>query len=478
MKQYREGTQYDLTIIGGGSGGLVAARLAVALGARVLLIDRERIGGDCLHYGCVPSKSLIHVARIIHQTRNAAHLGFIDTVPEIAMERVAAYIQSVIKQVELNEKPFIDGVDVRFGHVTFQTANTLLLDNELVRSRTTLIATGSHPAIPSLEGLAATRYLTNESVFDLTHLPASLLVVGGGPVGVELAQALARLGTRVTLVQGAEYLLPREDPEVSTSIAEVLCKEGVNLLTGTRLIGVRQQGARKIATVRKGEQEFEIETDELLLAVGRQPNVADLHLEAAGVRYDAGGIVVDAYLQTSTASIFAIGDVLGERFFTHVAAYQAGVAVRNALIPLAKKRAEYRVVPWCTFTDPQVARVGLTAVEAQQKYPQVRVVKFPYTHIDRALTDDAPVGFIKLVLIGKREELVGAHIVGVQSGELLGELALVMQKRLTLNDLMGTIHAYPTIAGGLQQAAFEAYLSGEARQGHRKLVRRLLSLSR
>ena len=478
MKQHRESTFYDLTVIGGGSGGLVAARLAVALGARVLLIDRERIGGDCLHSGCVPSKSLIHVARVIHQTRNAARRGFIAADPEVEMERVSAYIQSVIKQVELTEKPYVEGVDVRFGRVTFQSASTLLLDGELVRSRGTIIATGSHPALPPVESLDATGYLTNESVFDLTRLPAELLIVGGGPVGVELSQTFARLGTQVTLVQGPERLLPREDPDVSASIAEVLRCEGVKLLTGTRLTHVRRVGERKVATVRSHGQDCEIEAAELLLAVGRRPNIADLHLEAAGVRYDARGITVDAYLQTSAAPIFAIGDVLGERLFTHVAAYQAGVAVRNALIPLAKKRAEYRVVPWCTFTDPEAARVGLTPAEAQQKYAQVRVVKYPYARIDRALTDDAPAGFIKLVLAGKKDEIVGAHIVGTQGGELLGELTLALQKRLTLNDLMGTIHTYPTIVGGLQQVAFEAYLDSESRQSHRKLVKRLLSLNR
>jgi pyruvate/2-oxoglutarate dehydrogenase complex dihydrolipoamide dehydrogenase (E3) component len=284
------------------------------------------------------------------------------------------------------------------------------------------------------------------------------------------------LGTRVTLIQGPEHILPREDPEVSESIANVLRSESVKILTGARLVRVRWQGTGKIATVRYGEQEEEIEAEEILLAVGRQPNVADLNLEAAGVRYNSKGITVDAYLRTGVPNILAIGDVIGGYLFTHVAAYQAGIAVRNALVPISKKRVDYRVIPWCTFTDPEVARVGLTPAEAQRAYPQVRVVKFPYTRIDRAQTEGATIGFIKLALAGKKDEIVGAHIVGLRGGELLGELALAMSKHLTLNDIVGTIHAYPTLTSGLQQAIFEAYLGSKAMQSNRKLVRRLLAL--
>ncbi len=467
---------YDVTIIGGGSGGLIAARLAATLGAKVLLVDRERLGGDCLRYGCIPSKSLIHVARIVHQATHMAHLGLSGDAPHVEMARVSAYVQGVIKQVEANEKSLVEGVEVRFGHVAFQTATTLVLNGETIHSRNTIIATGSHPVIPSIEGLAETGYLTNEGVFDLSKLPASLLVVGGGPVGVELSQAFARLGTRVTLLQGPAYILPREDPEISESIAGVLRNEGVKILTGARPTRVRQQGSSKVVTVRCGEQEEEIEVDEILLAAGRQPNVADLNLEGAGVKYDSKGITVDAYLRTSTPNILAIGDVLGGYLFTHVAASQAGVAVRNALVTISKKRIDYRVVPWCTFTDPEVAHVGLTPAEAQREHKQVHVVKFPYAGIDRAQTESETGGFIKLVLAGKKGQIVGAHIVGLRGGELLGELALAMNKRLTLGDIVGTIHAYPTLTGGLQQALFEVYLGSGTMQSSRKLVRRLLAL--
>ncbi|MGH2482098.1 MAG: dihydrolipoyl dehydrogenase family protein, partial [Ktedonobacteraceae bacterium] len=344
------------------------------------------------------------MARVIHQARQMAHLGLVGDAPQVEMGRVSAYVQGVIKQVEANEKSLVEGVEVRFGHVAFQTATTLTLNGETIYSRNTIIATGSHPAIPPIKGLAETGYLTNEGVFDLNRLPASLLVVGGGPIGAELSQAFARLGTRVTLIQGPEHILPREDPEVSESIANVLRSEGVKILSGARLAHARRQGTTRIVTIRRGEQEEEIEAEEILLAVGRQPNVGDLNLEAAGVRYNSEGIAVDAYLRTGAPNILAIGDVIGGYLFTHVAAYQAGIAVRNALVPISKKRVDYRVVPWCTFTDPEVARVGLTPAEAQRAYPQVRVVKFPYTGIDRAQTEGATTGFIKLALAGKKDE--------------------------------------------------------------------------
>jgi pyruvate/2-oxoglutarate dehydrogenase complex dihydrolipoamide dehydrogenase (E3) component len=348
----------------------------------------------------------------------------------------------------------------------------------MVKSRNTIIATGSHPTIPPIEGLSETGYLTNESIFDLARLPDSLMIVGGGPIGVELAQAFTRLGTKVVLIQGSERLLPKEDSEVSATIAGVLQAEGVEVVTGARLIRTRCRGTQKVVTVRRGAEELEREAGQLLLALGRDPNVESLNLEAAGIIYDKKGIKVNSYLQTSTHNVLAIGDVIGGYLFTHVAAQEAGTAVRNALVPIAKKRMDYRVVPWCTFTDPEAARVGLTPKEAQQQYPCVREIKLPYAQIDRAQAENAPAGFLKLVLAGKKDEIVGAHIVGAQAGELLGEIALAMRQRLSLNAIQSTIHTYPTMSTGLQQAAFEAYLQGDTIRSNRNLVRWLLSVRR
>jgi pyruvate/2-oxoglutarate dehydrogenase complex dihydrolipoamide dehydrogenase (E3) component len=394
------------------------------------------------------------------------------------MAHVADYIQGVIKRVYEAEHVYTDNVTVKFGAVSFQSPTTLMVNTEKITSRATIIATGSHPARPQIEGLAEVGYLTNEDVFQLTQLPASLLIVGGGPVGVELGQALARLGVQVTLVQGPERILPREDPDVSEAIAQVLQAEGVTLVTKARALKAEQHGRLKRVTVKQGEQLVAFETDEILLAAGRQPNVDGLNLDAAGIAYTTQGIKVNHYLQTSTANIFALGDVIGEYLFTHVAAYQAGVAVRNALLPVGRKKVDYRVLPWCTFTDPEAARVGLTYREAQQRHRQVRVITFPWADIDRAQTEQATTGFIKFVLAGKKEEIVGAHMVGAHAGELLGEVALAMQHHLTVSDVLATIHPYPTLHTGLQQAAFEAYLSSTQARTNRSIVGTALRLRR
>ena len=469
---------YDLTVLGGGSGGLTAARVAASLGARVLLIDKERLGGDCLYTGCVPSKSLIHVARVVQQTRAAARLGLKSENVEIDMARIADYIQQVISRVHETEQVYTDDVTVRFGNVSFQSPTELRLDGERISSRSTIIATGSHPALPQIEGLADAGYLTNEDVFQLPCLPASLLIAGGGPVGVELGQALTRLGVQVTLVQGPARILPREDPDLADALTDILQTEGMQVLTQARVLSVAKVGAKKRVVVQQQGQRLTLETDEVLVATGRQPALDGLNLEAAHIDFSAQGIKVNDYLQTSASNIFALGDVIGGYLFTHVAAYQASVAARNALLPVGRKKVDYRVLPWCTFTDPEVARVGLTLSEAQKTHSQVRVLTFPWASIDRAQTEDAPAGFLKLVLAGKKEQIVGAHLIGTHAGELLGEIALAMQHRLSVSDILATIHPYPTLHTGLQQAVFEAYLSSKTAQSNRRIVQAVLRLRR
>jgi len=469
-------THYDLTIIGGGSGGLTAARLAASLGARVLLIDKERLGGDCLNYGCVPSKSLIHVAQVVHQAQNAAKLGLMPTNVTIDLAKINNYIQEVIGRVAESEKVYSEGITVKFGKVSFNSATELTLNGESFFSRNTLITTGSRPLVPQIEGLEETGYLTNEDVFNLLRLPSSLVIVGGGPIGVELGQSFRRLGTNVTIIEGLDRILPKEDPEVSATLSAVLKSEGINVVTNALFVNAKRDGNQKVVTAKQGEQLLNFYADEILLTLGRRPNVEGLHLEAAGITYDSKGIKVNEHLQTSAPNIFAIGDVIGGYLFTHVAAYQAGVAVRNALVPLGKKKVDYRVVPWCTFTDPEAARVGLTPDEASKQHKLVRIVKFPWADIDRAQAESETVGFIKLVLAGKKEEIVGAHMVGARAGELLGEMALAMRHHLALNDILNTIHAYPTMSTGIQQTAFEAYLHGASANSNRKIVRTILKL--
>ncbi len=477
---------YDVTIIGGGSGGLTAARLAAALGARTALIDKERLGGDCLHYGCVPSKALIHVAKIVHLARSSLDLGLLPAnvpakVPanvQIDMARVSAHVQQVIGRVAEGEKVYVEGINVRLGRATFRSNHELDLNGEQILSKNVLIATGSRPRVPPIDGVKEVRYLTNEDLFDLQKMPASLAVVGGGPVGVEMAQAFARLGSQVTLLQGPARILPKEEPEVSETIAHVLMREGIKVETGAPVQRLSSQGNKKVVEARQGEQMLRIEADEVLLALGRAPNVEGLNLEAAGVAYNQNGIQTNAYLQTTAANISAIGDVIGGHLFTHVAAYQAGVAVRNMLVPVGRKKVDYRALPWVTFTDPEAARVGLTEEEAMQQGRRFRVVHFPWHALDRAQTDGslgALDGFIKLIVAEKDDTILGAHLVGSRAGELLGELTLAMQHHLGFQAILATIHAYPTLSTGIQQTAFEAYLKSAALNSARRIIRPLLA---
>jgi pyruvate/2-oxoglutarate dehydrogenase complex dihydrolipoamide dehydrogenase (E3) component len=467
--------QYDVIILGGGSGGLTAARLAAALGARTAVIDKERLGGDCLHYGCVPSKALIHVAKVVSQTKAAQTLGVLPSDLQVDMARVSAHVQQVIERVSAAEQAYVQEATVRFGHATFRSPYELDLHGETISSGHFIIATGSRPLIPAVEGLEAAGYLTNEDVFDLRRLPPSLVVVGGGPIGVELAQAFARLGSQVTLIQGPERLLPKEEPEVSHAIEHALERDGVRVEIGARMERVYRQGEKKVVEARRGDAVLTAEGDALLIALGRHPNVEGLHLEAAGIDYDQQGIKTDASLRTTASPIYAIGDVLGGYLFSHVAAYHAKVAVRNALVPVARKKVDERVVPWVTFSDPEAARVGLTEAEARQYGRQIQVVRFPWQEIDRAQTEGDLEGFIKLILSRRGDTILGAHLVGARAGELLGELALAMQHRLGLQKVLATIHAYPTLSTGLQQTGFEWYLASPALRRARQLIRLLLS---
>ncbi len=468
-------TQYDMTIIGGGSGGLTAARIAASLGAKVLLVDKERLGGDCLYYGCIPSKSLIHAARIVRQAQEAMSFGLASAHASVDMAKVSQYIQGVIGRVGDAEKVYIENVTVKFGDIAFKSPTEIILNGEEFRSRNTIIATGSHPAIPDIEGLEETSYYTNHDLFDLQRLPKSLIVIGGGPIGVEMGQAFARLGTSVTLITRANRILPKEDYDASATLANVFTSEGIHLLTEATPLKVERRGDKKVVTVQHGGGQKTFEAEQILIALGREPNTEGLGLEHAAIKYDSKSITVDEHLQTSAPHVYAIGDVIGGYLFTHVAAYQAGIAVRNALVPVSKKKVDYRVVPWCTFTDPEVARVGMTYEEAEKHFKDIRTEVFPFTEVDRAQAENETKGFIKFILAGKKEEIVGVHIVGSQAGELLGEMTLAMQHNMTINDIYTTIHAYPTMVTGLQQAAFEAYLKSDAAASNRKVVRTLLN---
>ncbi len=434
----------DLIIIGGGAGGLVVASVAAQLGLKVTLIEKnEQLGGDCLHTGCVPSKALIHAARVASLMRRAGEFGLDAVEPAVDLGRVMDHVRSVIEHIQQHDDPqrFRDyGCEVLFGAAEFIDAHTVGVNGQHLQGRRFVIATGSRPFVPPIEGLEQADYLTNENLFSLRDLPHRLLVLGGGPIGLEMAQAFARLGSAVTVVERLPQLLSQEDPQVADSLRKKLESEG--LVIHTSLAAEAVSVDKGIRTV-KCSGGLTLEADQLLVAVGRRPNVEALGLEAAGVTTGPHGIEVDRRLRTSQKHIFACGDVCGPYPFTHMAEYQAGIVISNAVFRFPKK-TDYRVVPWVTYTDPELARAGLTEQQAREQGIDAQVLSFPFSGIDRALAAVETWGEARFVT--HKGRILGASILGPHAGELIHEIALAMKTGAKIGDISATIHAYPTLA--------------------------------
>jgi pyruvate/2-oxoglutarate dehydrogenase complex dihydrolipoamide dehydrogenase (E3) component len=442
--------RFDIAIIGGGSAGLTGAVFAARLGARVALVERDRLGGDCTWTGCVPSKALIRAAHVAHDAAGAGRFGIDVAAPRTDMPRVREWIDGAVAAAYAHETPEVlerRGVTVLFGPARFVDAHTMTAGDRRFSAKRVIICTGAHAVIPDLAGLSDVPYLTYDRIFELAELPAHLLVIGAGPLGVEIAQAYRRLGAAVTLI--GPTILRREEPEAREFVVSLLAGEGVRVLQ-ERATSVRAT-AGGIEVDMAGTT---IAGDRVLVAAGRAPNVGGLDLERAGVAYDARGIRVDRYLRTSARHIYACGDVIGRGQFTHLAGWQCFQAVRNALLP-GRTAGIPEVLPTVTFTDPEVARVGLTEAEARTRHGNaVGVHRWPMSRTDRALCDGEDSGFIRLVTRRDRE-ILGATIVAARAGEMIGEVALAMRKRLDLDAIAGTIHAYPTWSLALQQQASE-----------------------
>ena len=453
---------YDLAIVGGGSAGLTAAKVArFFVQKRIALLDKERLGGDCLYYGCVPSKSLIKSARVAHEIQTAQGHGLPTTGerPLTPLGAVNARVQSAIAEIgALDSETALQelGVDVLLGGARFSDAHTLVSGARTISTRYTLICSGSRPAEPQIPGLQEAGYITNEDVFSLDHSIARLAVIGGGPIGIELAQALARLGTKVTVINHGPRILQRDDAELVAILQQALDADGVAVLHNTDVTRVRREGDEKVLTL-SGTGAGELRADQILVAVGRTPNLEGLALEAAGVAYDGKGIKVNDRLQTTAEGIYAAGDVTGGPQFTHFAGYQAAQAVRNIFLPV-KFKFKAGVLPWVTFSDPEIAHAGLTEDEARQAGKPFTVVRFPYSHVERAVTDHDTVGLMKFVIDGKRRFL-GCHIAGANAGELINELTLAMNNNLTVDAVIGSIHAYPTYSFGIPVALYDFVLN-------------------
>jgi pyruvate/2-oxoglutarate dehydrogenase complex dihydrolipoamide dehydrogenase (E3) component/uncharacterized membrane protein YdjX (TVP38/TMEM64 family) len=457
---------YNLIAIGAGSAGLVTAYIGAAVKAKVALIERHRMGGDCLNTGCVPSKALIRTSRLLAEARNSAQYGVRRMDVEFDFAEAMQRVHQVIARIEPHDSVARYqglGVDVIQGDARFVSPWEVEVDGRRISARSIVIATGARPRVPDLPGLDKVDYLTSDTVWGLRSLPARLLVLGGGPVGCELAQCFARLGSEVTVVQKGPRLLPREDADAAEALQAQLVRDGLQLALGHRAVRVSREGDGGLLHCRREDgSEVAIGFDRLLLALGRQPNTEGLGVEALGLRIAENGTVETDDRQRSTLPhILVAGDVAGPYQFTHVASHQAWFAAVNGLLaPFWSFKADYRVIPWATFTEPEVARVGLSEDEAKEQGIEYELTRYGIDDLDRAIADGAAEGFVKVLTVPGRDRILGATIVGAHAGELLHEFVLAMRHGLGLNKLLSTIHVYPTFSEA------NKYVAGNWKRAH------------
>jgi pyruvate/2-oxoglutarate dehydrogenase complex dihydrolipoamide dehydrogenase (E3) component len=464
----------DICVIGAGSGGLSVAAAAAAFGVPVMLIEKGKMGGDCLNTGCVPSKALIAAAKRAEIMQDSAPFGVTAGSVNVDFAKVHDHVHSVIGAIAPNDsiERFTGlGVRVITGTARFTDQQTVAVNDIEVRARRFVVATGSSAAVPPIPGLADTPYLTNETVFDLTELPAHLLIIGAGPIGLELAQAFRRLGARVTVLEAA-VPLAKDDPECAAVVLDRLDREGVVIRAGLGVTRVAHADGKVQVTIAGPNGEETVEGSHLLVATGRRANVEGLGLEAAGIKYERTGIVTDAGLRTSNKRVYAIGDVAGSLQFTHVANYHAGLVIRNALFRLPIK-ANTDAIPWVTYTEPELAQVGLTEAEARKRKHQIRVLRWPYHENDRAQTERETHGHIK-VITSKRGRILGATIVGAQAGELITAWTLAVSRGLNIRTFTSIVVPYPTLSEVGKRAAISYFTPSLTSP----VVRRIIGLLR
>ncbi len=482
---------YNVVVIGAGTAGLVTAAGTAGLGGRVALVERHRMGGDCLNYGCVPSKALIKSSRVLALMRHAGLYALTPVDVAVDYGRVARRVKALRARIEPHDSAARFeglGVDVFPGQATLESPHAVRVGDLLLRARHIVLATGGRAAVPDVPGLSEAGYLTNETIFEREEPPGRLLVMGGGPIGCELAQAMARLGARVTLADRGGQLLHREDREVADLLKARLERDGVRVLLRARVESVApgRGGPHRVRVRQEGEAgrpaaPVEFEADTILVAAGRRPNIENLGLEKAGVAHTAGGVTVDQYLRTTRPNIYAAGDLCGPHQFTHFAEYQARLIVRNILVSplfgLGRAKADYRVVPWTTFTEPEVARVGLNEKDAARAGVPFEVHRFPYSELDRAVLESEETGFVNVIAARGRDTILGATIVGAGAGELIHEIALAMREQIGLSRLSSMIHVYPTLSQAVQRTA-DAYMRTRLTARARAIFSRLYAWQR
>ncbi|WP_409425722.1 FAD-dependent oxidoreductase [Pseudoalteromonas sp. RW-H-Ap-1] len=468
-KNYTKPKKFDrnMIVIGAGAGGLVTSYIAAAVKAKVTLIEAGEMGGDCLNYGCVPSKAVIKSAKIAEQMRQAEKYGLQSTTPQFSFKKVMARVHQVIADVAPHdsvERYTNLGVDVVKGYGKLLdpwTVEIKLNDGgtQTLTARTIVIATGARPFVPPLPGIEETGYVTSDTLWtkfaELEEAPKKLVVLGGGPIGSELAQSFARLGSNVTQIEMSERIMIKEDLEVSKFAHEALTESGVNILTSHQALRCEERDGKKFIVVKHNDTEIDIEYDELLCAVGRSARLKGYGLEELGIETNRT-VVTNEYLETLYPNIFAAGDIVGPYQFTHVAAHQGWYAAVNGLFGNLKKfKVDYRVIPWTTFIDPEVARVGLNEQDAIDKGIDYEITRFEFEELDRAITDSATKGFIKVITPKGKDKILGVTVVSEHAGDLIAEFVLAMKHGLGLNKILGTIHSYPTWAEGNKYAAGE-----------------------
>ncbi|MBW2566792.1 MAG: FAD-dependent oxidoreductase [Deltaproteobacteria bacterium] len=452
---------YDMIIIGGGAAGLTVAAGAAQLGAKTALIERERLGGDCLFYGCVPSKTLIKTAKVYHYAKNMKKFGLPEVdVPPCNLKSVMGHVGKVIDKVAVHdsvERFQGMGVDVIFGGGEFVSDHEVRVNGRTLSGNRFTIATGSRPMVLPIEGLQQTGFITNVEVFSMEDLPGRLVVLGAGPIGAELAHAFARLGSKVTLVDILESPLSFEDPDIADVVIKQMVHDGISLRMGSKAMKIYQDGDHKVMVIEsKDGKEEAIQCDEILVATGRRPNVEGLSLEMAGVKHTKTGIETDDHMQTSTKHIYAAGDVNGKFPFTHIAGAEGSIIVRNAIMHIPGK-INYNMTPWVTFTDPEIASIGYNETRAKQGEIEYDVHVEAFEEVDRALAESEYQGKIKILTEAGSDKIIGVQIVGLHAGELIGSSVLAVNKRMKLSDLATPIFAYPTLSEIHKKSAGKYY---------------------
>ena len=441
---------FDIGILGGGAAGLTVAAGASQFGAKTLLIEKGKaLGGDCLHYGCVPSKTLIRTAQVYHLMMNAKRFGLPDAdARPVDYRNVARRIQAVIDIIQKHdsEERFCKlGVKVKFGNAAFIDEHAVRLNGDTYSAKNWVISTGSSPAIPAIAGINSTPYITNKEIFSLDSLPKFMIVIGAGPVAIEMAQAFSRLGTKVTVVQRSDQILSKEDKDIADLLMDVLVSEGVIVHLNAGVVGTKDLGIEKEVVIKNVEGRLlNLRADMILVALGREANLKGLGLEGLSVGSDKKGLKVDSRMRTNHKHIYAAGDVTGEYQFTHAAGYEGGIVLSNAILHLPRK-ADYTYLPWCAYTDPELARIGMNEKQAKEAGIEYSVWTEEFRANDRSLAEGEEIGKIKM-LLNKKEKPIGIQILGPQAGELVNEWVAIMNGGVKLSTMASAVHPYPTLA--------------------------------